>query len=187
MKKCYIHLSFLFLLLSSSAVLAQTNFWKDVPESTVKASSGQRTIIPKQFRTLSLETGGFRQVLNAAPLEFSAEATQHPALIMLPMPDGSSQQFKLTRYSMMEPGLQAQFPDIQTYTIQGIDDPTATGKLDWTAFGFHAMILSPTHGSVWIDPYSRGNATHYMSYYKKDLDPKAFREDAVLNGDISAS
>jgi hypothetical protein len=175
------------MLLCSPAVFAQTNFWSDVPESAAKAVAGKRTIEPNKFRTVSLESAGFRQVLDAAPSEFSKAAKEQPSIILLPMPDGSSQRFALTRYSMMEPGLQAKFPDIQTYSIQGLDDPGATGKLDWTAFGFHAMILSASKGSVWIDPYSRGNTTHYMSYYKKDLDPKAFREEGLLDDGITVS
>jgi hypothetical protein len=72
----------------------------------------------------------------------------------------------------MEPGLAAAYPELKTFTGQGIDDPTATIKLDWTTFGFHAMILSPVTGAVFIDPFDQQTLTNYISYYKIDLKKK---------------
>ena len=72
----------------------------------------------------------------------------------------------------MEPLLAARFPGIKTFTGQGIDDPTATIKIDLTESGFHAMILSDITGSIFIDPYSQLETKHYNVYYKKDFKNK---------------
>ncbi len=168
------------LLLLFTQLNAQRNFWKEIPESAVKATDLKRTIVPDHYKVLSLDTLQMLGVLRSAPLEFSLQSRQAPLILALPMPDGSVNHFNIVEYSMQEPGLQAQFPDIRTYSGQGIEDRTATVKLDWTGFGFHAMILSPVTGSVWIDPYARGNKTDYISYYKKDLQPREFKEIGVL-------
>ena len=68
----------------------------------------------------------------------------------------------------MEPGLAAQFPEIKTYHGQGVDDPTATTRFDWTPAGFHAILLSG-HGTVMVEPYSKEGANIYISYYKHEM------------------
>jgi hypothetical protein len=69
----------------------------------------------------------------------------------------------------MEPALAAKYPEIKTFTGQGIDDPTANIKLDLTPAGFHGMIISSLNGAVFIDPYAQGNTGEYISYHKKDF------------------
>ncbi len=159
---------------------AQKNFFSDIPESAAKNAAFERVLIPNVYRTVALDTTPFLRAMQTAPREFSAEAQLTPLVIALPMPNGSTQHFSIVEYSMSESGLTNLFPHIRTYSGQGIEDRTATVKLDWTDFGFHAMILSSTQGSVWIDPYARGDKQHYISYHKKDLTPKRFIEIDVL-------
>ncbi|GAB2775622.1 zinc-dependent metalloprotease family protein [Hymenobacter latericoloratus] len=61
----------------------------------------------------------------------------------------------------MAPELAARFPDIQTYAAQGIDDPTATARLDVSPSGFHALILAADK-TVYIDPAEQGTDTHLV-------------------------
>ncbi len=193
MKIFFIRLTLAFLLfLSYYSVSAQNNFWKDILESKITANK-QRKMVPRHYRTLLLDTARLTPFLKTIPKEFTEASKKTPAVIMLPMPDGSFNSFRLTETSMMEPGLAAQFPEIKTYSGQGIDDPYATIKLDWSVRGFHAMILSPVNGSVYIDPYVQETLSNYISYYKKEIRQKApFIENGqivseeVLNRTIAA-
>ena len=181
--KRFLRLPLFILIVLPSWLHAQNNFWSDADESAAHSRGLTRTIVPVKYRTLALDTISLKSALRAAPLEFSSASVFNPLVLALPMPDGSLAHFKVVEYSMMEPALQAKFPDIRTYSGQGIEDPTATLKLDWTSFGLHAMILSPRNGSVWIDPYARGEKSYYISYRKTDLQPRSFTEIGVLGAE----
>ncbi|OQB62650.1 MAG: Ser-Thr-rich glycosyl-phosphatidyl-inositol-anchored membrane family protein [Bacteroidetes bacterium ADurb.Bin141] len=143
-------------------------FWKDISESEI-TTTGERYTIPSKFRALRLDLNQMRQYLSAAPMEPAQTANLKNGLLFeMPMPDGSFQRFQIFEYAMMHPDLAAKFPYIKTYTGQGIDDASASIKLDVTQLGFHAMTLSPK-GSVFIDTYNKNTSTEYICYDKKDL------------------
>ncbi len=144
------------------------SFWKDISESDITAT-GERYTIPSKFRALRLDINQMRQYLATAPMEPAQTANLKNGLLFeMPMPDGSFQRFQIFEYAMMHPDLAAKFPSIKTYTGKGIDDASASIKLDVTQLGFHAMTLSPK-GSVFIDTYNKNTTTEYICYNKNDL------------------
>ncbi|MBS1550772.1 MAG: T9SS type A sorting domain-containing protein [Bacteroidetes bacterium] len=138
--------------------------WTDINENEF-VQKGSREIIPIRYRTIKADLNHLNTLLLRAPGENSVHTNY---IFELPMPYGGMSKFSLTEYSMMEPALADKFPDIKTYSIKGIDDPYATGKLDITMHGFHAMILS-ARGDYFIDPYSKDENEIYISYFKKDF------------------
>jgi len=78
----------------------------------------------------------------------------------LPRPDGSAARFHAREASMLAPGLARDFPEIRTFVLQGIDDPTASGRLGWTAAGLHAIVLSGGD-TVSIDPDGESSLQGY--------------------------
>ncbi len=166
MKKMY---TFLTLILLSGAAAAQNTFWSSATEASIPAA-GERVIVPDAYATYSLTLQQYKNFFTGAPMEFTMAAAANPLLIELPMPDKSMAKFKVWESPMMAPALAAQLPGITTYTGQGLDDPTATVKIDFTYRGFHAMILS-ANGTVFIDPYFKNSFDYYLSYFKKDFNP----------------
>lgn len=152
------------------ADLSPDGIWHDVDEAAVPVL-GRRLIIPQQYRTVAIQANLLRARLAAVPLEFTPAAegnqrTDEYAVVMtLPLPDGRYQYFRLYESPVMAPELAAKFPTIKTYSARGVDDVYASGRLDWTPKGFHAMIYTPG-GTFYIDPYSQGDIVHYLSYYK---------------------
>jgi len=122
---------------------------------------------PDAYRTLRLNQSGLAQKLRQAPLEFAPTGQSPPVVMSLPMPDGKNARFSIEESPITEPGLATQFPQLKTYRGQGIDDPAATLRFDWTTAGFHAIVLS-AQGTVYVDPYARGDSSHYLSYYQRD-------------------
>lgn len=138
---------------------ADTTVWQDVQTDTVLSRvSGP----PLYYRALSADTALLQAQLDAAPREF---ASSHGAELSLPFPDGTFQRFEIVESPIMEPGLAARYPEIRTYRAIGLDDPTASGRLDITPQGFHAMVIGASE-TLYIDP--DGDAGHYRSYFKHD-------------------
>ncbi|MBC7862064.1 MAG: T9SS type A sorting domain-containing protein [Bacteroidia bacterium] len=154
----------------SNMLMAQNNqqAWKSIEEKNIPAS-GERVIVPKKYKTVELLEDNLKNVLFSAPHENNVKLAASPLIIFLPVPDGSLQQFRVVESPVMAPELAAQFPTIKTFNVKGIDDPQASGKLDWTEFGFHGMVRSVNGGDFFIDPYCRNTQAYYISYYTADF------------------
>jgi hypothetical protein len=150
----------------TACCIAQEKFWKSETDPSLLKRNTPRLIVPQKFRTVSLSFDAYKSYLNTAPVE-SLGNIKDGLEISLPYPDNSFKKFKIVESKMMEDALAAAFPQIKTYTGQGIDDPTATVWIDYTSQGFHAFVLSPA-GSFFIDPYQETNNTLYISYFSKD-------------------
>ncbi|MBK7666578.1 MAG: hypothetical protein IPJ32_04080 [Sphingobacteriaceae bacterium] len=163
----------LFTLLTvcalSSFSIAQNNqkIWNSIPEKNI-SPKGHREIIPQKYLTFHLNMEELKLALASAPLDSNVPINESNCVIYLPIANGQLQAFRVLEAPIMEPGLANGYPQIKTYSIKGIDDVYANGKLDINDFGFHGMIRS-INGDVFIDPYSRGNKTDYITYYTRDF------------------
>ena len=171
MKKTTIYLS--LSLLFCFCLNAQNNnkFWSPINESNIK-QLGKRQIVPKKYLAFELINSELKSVLFSAPNESSVKINESNCIISLPLPNGEIQKFRVVESSIMERALQAQFPDYRTYSVKGIDDPYANGKLDWNEFGFHGMVRS-VNGDFFIDPYCLNNIKDYISYYINNFEKDA--------------
>ena len=166
MKKIILLTSILVITANAFAQRGKS-YWNSIAESEIQVV-GKRTIIPEKYKTYHLSGVDFKNTLFTAPNQDKVSLRNSSVIIDLPMPDGSIQKFRVVEAPIMAPELAAQYPDIKTFNVEGIDDPRANGKLDWTAFGFHGMIRKPS-GDLFIDPYSENTTSDYMSYYTADF------------------
>lgn len=146
---------------------SSNKFWTPINENKISVS-GKRQIIPQKYLTFHLDENSIKTLLFNAPKEKVVRINESSVIISLPTPSGELQKFKLIESSIMADELSSAFPNIKTFSVKGIDDPYANGKLDWTEFGFHGMILS-INGDFFIDPYCSGNTSDYISYYTSDF------------------
>ena len=145
------------------------NPWSDIPNTSIDFRAENQRAIPAAFRSLNLEEPSIQAVLAEAPLWRTDEAEEVEVRILLPIPDGSFQAFRVVYAPVMAPELARRFPEIRTYAGYGIDDPTAYVRFDLTPQGFHAYIRSGSQPDIFIDPYKSGLSNVYLSYYKKDF------------------
>lgn len=138
--------------------MAQRVLWADTQVST---AARQATQPLSQYRAVSFQLPAMREALATAPTEKGAAARTSATVVSLPLPDGTSQRFRVAQAPVMTAALAARYPGIRTYMAQGIDDPTATARLDVSPDGFHAMILAADK-TVYIDPTGLGQDTHLV-------------------------
>lgn len=131
------------------------------------AVTGTHWVAPEKFAAFSFTESVTRGVLSGAQPDTILAPRRSGTVISVPRPDGSFERFRVARVDMMEPGLAARYPDIQTFTGVGIDDPSATVRGDITRHGFRGSVRN---GSDWyyIDPLYQRNASLHVSYYLKD-------------------
>lgn len=104
--------------------------------------------------------------------------------IEIPMPDNTTQKFRIVEAPIMTPELQKQTP-VRTYAGYGVDDRSATIRLDLGPNGFHGYVYSG-EGDVVIEPLDRGDQNHLLVYYKRDnLQPRLFTCETVGSDDFA--
>ncbi len=165
---------------AATAAQPANDLWQDVNEATLRLS-GERQIVPTAYRLVSLDWGQLDALLANTP-DSATGAETSEVILSLPLPDGTYGRFQISQTAVMHPELAAKFPEIQTYAGIGLDDSTASARLDTTPKGFHAMILS-VNGRVFIDPYSTAGIDLYQSYYANDFVPNLpddFAPDVVV-------
>jgi hypothetical protein len=158
-------LTTVLLLLSGTGLSASAQdfngIWHSASSSFAKVH-GQPALQPESFRILTASENVLKSWLETAPSDYT-----HGITISLPLPQGGYQAFKVWETTMMEEPLAIKYPGIRTYTAEAVDNHRITAKLDYTPFGFHAMIYNGDK-SFMIDPYAATASGAYIVYYRKD-------------------
>lgn len=154
--------------LNQKAQMSTDGLWAVVSESSIANAEQPRTVNASSYRTLSLNSSALLNILARAPMEFTAEARKTDVEITIPMPDGTFPRFRIVESPISAPDPLGQTPDFRSYSGQGIDDPTATARFDWSSLGFHAQVISSSQ-TVYVDPYAKGDTTNYLTYDKKSF------------------
>ncbi|HNJ40342.1 MAG TPA: hypothetical protein PKZ53_07625, partial [Acidobacteriota bacterium] len=149
-------------------VTSPDGVWQTIEPGQARSGFSMRLASTAQTHQCTLNRTVFARLMASAPMEFSAQARQRQTIMTFPMPDGSFQRFRIEESPIFAPELAAQFPEFKTYHGQGIDDPTAMVRFDWTSKGFHAMVWSAGDRVV-IDPEGDGNTDVCVSYSSRDL------------------
>ncbi len=152
----------------------------------VSARGARPSLQPTRARSLTLDRASIAAIAAAAPAERTAAARSNPLVLSLPDPAGGFQRFAIVDSPVMEAGLAAKHPDIRTYAGRGIDDPSASIRMDITPLGLHASVRSQ-NGAWYIDPYFHLDDSVYVSYFRRDLvnSRPAFDEKVIEEAQVS--
>ena len=143
------------------------------PDKAAHAAAATSPLAAALFRSqaLTLDMASLRAALATAPSENQIGAVS--VVLDLPLPDGTTGRFAVHEAPVMAPALAARFPEIKTYAGIGLDDPSASVRLDLSPQGFHAQVLASGGNSFYIDPVSQIDNQHYIGFYRKDMNRAA--------------
>ncbi len=167
---------FLFVFLFGSMIVVSThaqqqqigsNLWSEAPQFNTQSKSNLQ-IHAKAGRYLTLDIVNFRNQIQSIRKGNTDKLNQIGSILTLPLPDGKFARFKVIESSIFADDLARNFPQIKTYSGQGLDNPSATIRFDVTPKGFHAIIFD-VDNTIYIDPINANAETKYISYYKKDF------------------
>ena len=166
-------------------VQASGAYWRDAGEADVQRVHGKSAsapALPRRYHAATLDRAGMAQLLARAPHEKAQSAKQSDLIISLPHPEGGYQRFRVVDSPVMEPELAAKHPEIRTYAGRGIDDPSATLRMDISPLGLKASVRSP-NGAWYVDPAHHLDDSVYTSYHARDL---SNRHGVFKEGEIKA-
>ncbi|MBK7526876.1 MAG: hypothetical protein IPI59_04845 [Sphingobacteriales bacterium] len=173
-------------ILISNLTFGQANFFKNLTDIAVKDNAN--LAIPDYgnaqtnpfFKTLV--NNGIRSFYAINPADLAMYLSQAPnedgnpnasgLLLPLPLPDGSTVEFEVKHSQIVHEKLRQKYPELATFTIQGFEHKSASGRICLTKLGFHAFIFMPHLGkTLVIDPYHL-QATHLLQVYFLEDTPK---------------
>ncbi len=157
-KRIILFNTLLFLFFSN--IVSAVNLWK--PADIKQVANLTPAISATKYLIYSVDENALKTQL------FNLANDYEKAMILsLPMPDGRMSNFRVWQTPMMPGELAAKYSMIKTFTGALVEDPTITAKLDFTLYGFHAMIFDGGNSSF-IDPYDNSNSGYYLVHYKRD-------------------
>ncbi|GAA3989176.1 reprolysin-like metallopeptidase [Hymenobacter antarcticus] len=169
MMKRYSVASLLLALALAPAARAQTPtaLWQPAPAPQARGDAR-----PEAGRWFSLDAAQLAARLAPAPPE---TRPREAVVLELPYPDGRLHRFAITHVPVLAPALAARYPEIQTYAGRGLDEPTATVRLETAPAGLHAQVLGAGGEVVALapDPAAPGR------YHSQPGTPPAFSCQAL--------
>ncbi len=173
----------LILIFSFSLIQAQNvSPWKRI--SRAQISLTERVNIRDNEENLvlfELDISAIKQSLQ--PLQNSAIVSEIE--IEIPNKRGELEKFKIHEFSNFEPALQAQFPDIRSYSGLGLTDKNASVYFSMSPKGIQTMVLRSDTTTEFIERFSDSQNIYELfdsnTRKKGDLPLSCSTADVLLN------
>ena len=142
--------------------------WTLLPEMPPEVIAAPALARPKYSAALKINLNHLERSLRSVPMEDSPGAAT-PAIVSLPNPDGGFDRYAIVRTQMLAPELAAAVPSFRTFSGRRVDNARISVHMDITDLGIRAQFKGPDGFWAFIDPVSKGDTSHYVAYYAKDV------------------
>ncbi|MBS1745115.1 MAG: zinc-dependent metalloprotease [Bacteroidetes bacterium] len=146
-------LLFLCLVSFSLSAFSQKSYWHAVNQNdALKMNNGSSFFKdgfePASFKLFSLNENDLASALT----QTSLAKNNNSIIISVPVANGNVERFSIKETTVMEPGLQARYNTIHTYTGVGVDDDTKSITCSYNKLGFFASIRSVDENTMYLNP-----------------------------------
>ena len=189
MKSNYFKVLLTIMLLSFSFSFAQTNrgdFWSTISKSSVSEDrSAVQISFPENAKVYQLDDNQLTTFLSNVPKRGTTAARNSAVIVRFPNSNGVMQSFRVFEASVMEPALQAQFPNIRSFAGQGIDDKTATIRFSLSPQeGLSGTIRSGINPTTFIEKYNAASnvyAVYDRTHSVRETGWECQTDDSLVN------
>ena len=105
-----------------------------------------------------LDSNSLKKTLKSSPKRTDGKSN---TIISLPDGDGNFEILVVYENSVMEPGLEAIYPEIKSYIAIGVENPQIKSYFSISPLGFKSMTIYPDKPAVFIDSVSIDTYTVY--------------------------
>lgn len=145
--------------LYSNTLSANSATWRETGKNI--PVNGERKLFPNEYKIFALNDAYMKSLL------FLMQEGANGTVISLPSPAGKMVDYRIMYTPVMPAPLAAKYPGIRNFTAVQIDNPAITAKVNYTYYGFNAMVYDGSNTYL-VDPYTNLNDGYYICYYKKD-------------------
>ncbi|MCF6347926.1 MAG: M12 family metallo-peptidase [Flavobacteriaceae bacterium] len=161
----YIFFLAYFLAFGFNGFAQEKILWSTIDKSDITDNLLERKSIVTNYKTFKLDIESLKSQLKT----ISNKSSYKGEIVEFPDAEGNLLKFNIKETSILHPELALKFPTIKSYVGQDIDDKSSTIHFTLNSLGLYAMVLSPSKGTMYIDPLTE-NRNIYMTYLKKDTD-----------------
>lgn len=153
-------------LLIAAQAFGQQNYWSKLKDPKVSRENlNPRWTNPNTFSLYQADLEKIKADLKKAPQRFSG----NEGLVMkFPDPDGNIRDYIIQEASVMEPELQAKFPEIRSYTGWQKNHPENTIRFSVTPSTGISVMYFDNWDISYLDSYTKDNSA-FIVYKRKDL------------------
>ena len=137
-----------------------TSHWQPVDVNQLPVAN--RPVHATKYLAFTIDEAALKTELSGI-----SKAPAEAQTIDLPLPNGTIRSFKIWQSSMLPARLSAKYPELRTFTGEAVGNASITAKIDFTTFGFHAVIFDGSNVSF-VDPYNNDHSGYYIAHYKRD-------------------
>ena len=151
-------------LLLTVLSFGQQNYWTKITRNS-SDELRPRWTTPKVFSLYQVNLDQIKNDLQKAPQRFSGDES---LVVKFPDSNGNIRNYIVQEASIMEPALQAQFPDMRTYTGWEKGVPSNTIRFSVTPQTGISVMYFDGWDISYLDSYTKNNSS-YILYKRKDL------------------